>query len=317
MQRLMSVGSPGALVTVKTIPAGAVRVAVVNGVDPRLAEGEAVILLADGAPIIGRVVAMASEIRDRRPVTDHTPRVIRRATAQDQYLRQRHEQREREAFRIGVMKVRERGLAMKLTRVEQLFDGSRLVFFFTAEDRVDFRELVRELASEFKTRIELRQIGVRDEARLVTGYGTCGRPLCCSTWLKSFEPISIKMAKQQDLALNPSRLSGLCGRLKCCLRFELNLAVAAAATRRTPSSAAAGRAAADRGAGHDEAADRHHARGSGRDWAGNCREGRPRPARAPDLRARVLRGDRHPSLPGGRVGGGRPLGLRRHCRRSR
>ena len=231
MQRPMSVGSPGALVTVKTIPAGAVRVAVAT-VDPPLTEGEAVILQADGAPLIGRVVAMASGIRDRRPVTDHTPRVARRATAQDQYLRQRHEQREREAFRIGVMKIRERGLTMKLTRVEQLFDGSRLVFFFTAEDRVDFRELVRELASEFKTRIELRQIGVRDEARLLTGYGTCGRPLCCSTWLKSFDPISIKMAKQQDLALNPSRLSGLCGRLKCCLRYELNHAAAAAAAVR-------------------------------------------------------------------------------------
>jgi cell fate regulator YaaT (PSP1 superfamily) len=119
------------------------------------------------------------------------------------------------------MKVRERGLAMKLIRVEQAFDGSKLVFSFTAEERVDFRELVRELASEYKTRIELRQIGVRDEARLVTGYGTCGRPLCCSSWLKKFDPISIKMAKQQDLALNPSRLSGVCGRLKCCLRFEL------------------------------------------------------------------------------------------------
>ena len=230
MQRRMSVGSPGALVTVKTIPAGAVRVAVVNGVDPPLAEGETVVLQADGAPLLGCVVRSPAVVRARRTVTEHTPRIARRATPQDQYLRQRHEQREREAFRIGVMKVRERGLAMKLTRVEQLFDGSRLVFFFTAEDRVDFRELVRELASEFKTRIELRQIGVRDEARLVTGYGTCGRPLCCSTWLKSFEPISIKMAKQQDLALNPSRLSGLCGRLKCCLRFELNLAVAAAAT---------------------------------------------------------------------------------------
>ena len=103
------------------------------------------------------------------------------------------------------------------------------MFFFTSEERVDFRELVRELASEFKTRIELRQIGVRDEARLLSGYGTCGRPLCCSTWLKSFEPVSIKMAKQQDLALNPSRLSGLCGRLKCCLRYELNHAAAAAA----------------------------------------------------------------------------------------
>jgi cell fate regulator YaaT (PSP1 superfamily) len=213
----MSVGSPGALVTVKTIPAGAVRLALADGMDPQLANGETVVLQADGVPLLARVV------------TDHTPRVARRATPQDQYLRQRHEQREREAFRIGVMKIRERGLTMKLTRVEQLFDGSRLLFFFTAEDRVDFRELVRELASEFKTRIELRQIGVRDEARLLTGYGTCGRPLCCSTWLKTFDPVSIKMAKQQDLALNPSRLSGLCGRLKCCLRYELAPAAAAGA----------------------------------------------------------------------------------------
>jgi cell fate regulator YaaT (PSP1 superfamily) len=161
-------------------------------------------------------------VLDHHPPSDQAPRVLRRASGQDQALRARHEQREREAFRLCVMKIRERGLAMKLARVEQLFDGSRLVFSFTSEDRVDFRELVRELASEFKTRIELRQIGVRDEARLLTGYGTCGRPLCCSTWLKSFEPVSIKMAKQQDLALNPSRLSGLCGRLKCCLRYELN-----------------------------------------------------------------------------------------------
>jgi cell fate regulator YaaT (PSP1 superfamily) len=96
-----------------------------------------------------------------------------------------------------------------------------LIFYFTAEGRVDFRELVRELASEFHTRIEMRQIGVRDEARMLGGYGTCGRPLCCATVLESFEPVSIKMAKQQELSLNPSKLSGLCGRLKCCLRFEL------------------------------------------------------------------------------------------------
>jgi cell fate regulator YaaT (PSP1 superfamily) len=110
---------------------------------------------------------------------------------------------------------------MKLSRVEQVFDGSKLIFYFTAEARVDFRELVRELASEFRTRIEMRQIGVRDEAKLMGGYGTCGRPLCCTTFLNTFEPVSIKMAKQQDLSLNPSKLSGLCGRLKCCLRYEL------------------------------------------------------------------------------------------------
>jgi cell fate regulator YaaT (PSP1 superfamily) len=116
---------------------------------------------------------------------------------------------------------RERGLGMKLTRAEQTFDGSKLIFYFTADGRVDFRELVRELASEFRTRIEMRQIGVRDQAKMLGGYGTCGRPLCCTTFLQTFEPVSIKMAKQQELSLNPSKLSGLCGRLKCCLRYEL------------------------------------------------------------------------------------------------
>jgi cell fate regulator YaaT (PSP1 superfamily) len=119
------------------------------------------------------------------------------------------------------MKIRERGLAMKLARVEQLFDGSRLIFYYTAEGRVDFRELVRDLAAHFRIRIEMRQIGVRDEARMLGGYGSCGRPLCCTTFLQTFEPISIKMAKQQSLSLNPSKLSGMCGRLKCCLRYEL------------------------------------------------------------------------------------------------
>jgi len=136
-------------------------------------------------------------------------------------VRLKRQHREQEAHRVALLKIRERALEMKLTRVEQLFDGSRLIFYFTAEGRVDFRELVRELASEFHTRIEMRQIGARDEAKMLGGYGSCGRPLCCTTWLNTFEPVSIKMAKQQDLSLNPSRLSGLCGRLKCCLRYEL------------------------------------------------------------------------------------------------
>ena len=110
---------------------------------------------------------------------------------------------------------------MKLARVEQIFDGSRLIFYYTAEGRVDFRELVRDLAAHFRQRIEMRQIGVRDEAKMLGGYGSCGRPLCCTTWLQTFEPVSIKMAKQQKLSLNPSKLSGMCGRLKCCLRYEL------------------------------------------------------------------------------------------------
>ena len=213
---------PGAFVAIKGIPGGWVRVASSCAADPPLAEGDLVVVQGDSGPMLASVLARPADLLTRHAPGEQAPRVLRRASGQDQSLRARHEQREREAFRLCVMKIRERGLAMKLARVEQLFDGSRLVFFFTSEERVDFRELVRELASEFKTRIELRQIGVRDEARLLAGYGTCGRPLCCSSWLKSFEPVSIKMAKQQDLALNPSRLSGLCGRLKCCLRYELN-----------------------------------------------------------------------------------------------
>ena len=184
--------------------------------------GERVVVNTENGPALGTVVPTIPALDNkRRPASDSPQRVVRIATREDVLARLRHEHREQEAFRIGVMKIRERGLAMKLTRVEQAFDGSKLVFYFTADARVDFRELVRELAGEFRTRIEMRQIGVRDEAKMIGGYGTCGRPLCCTTFLNSFEPISIKMAKQQDLSLNPSKLSGLCGRLKCCLRYEL------------------------------------------------------------------------------------------------
>jgi cell fate regulator YaaT (PSP1 superfamily) len=216
----MSAGASGAIVTVKTVPGYSVRAMVPPEFETSLVDGELVVVQIDGAPVLGRIVRTAGVI-EARCSRGEPCRVVRRATNQDIYLRQRHSQRELDALRVATMKVRERALAMKLVRVEQSFDGSRLVFYFTAEERVDFRELVRELASEYKTRIELRQIGVRDEAKLLTGYGTCGRPLCCTSFLKTFDPISIKMAKQQDLALNPSRLSGLCGRLKCCLRYEL------------------------------------------------------------------------------------------------
>jgi cell fate regulator YaaT (PSP1 superfamily) len=153
--------------------------------------------------------------------TETAAKFHRKATREDTITRLKQQQRELEAYRIGLIRIRERGLPMKLTRVEHAPDGSRLVFYFTAEGRIDFRELVRELASEFRTRIEMRQIGVRDEARMLGGYGSCGRPLCCTIWLQGFEPVSIKMAKQQDLSLNPWKLSGLCGRLKCCLRYEM------------------------------------------------------------------------------------------------
>ena len=201
---------------------------------------------------------------------------------------------------------------MKLTRVEQAFDGSRLMFYFTADGRVDFRELVRELAAEFHTRIEMRQIGVRDEAKMLGGYGTCGRPLCCTTFLTSFEPVSIKMAKQQDLSLNPSKLSGLCGRLKCCLRYELPNAKGVRARRlrqrgrlRQSDAAAAAAAAARRlrlalrlrhpvrsAPDRTQTAHRDHRRRSRRHRSGNRGAGRGRSARARRLRADPLRAAR-------------------------
>ncbi len=217
----MSAGHPGAVVTVRTMPLGWLRVIAAVDHDETFLPGDPVVVQTDAGPQIGHVTATAGVLLLRLAASGPVGKVLRRATSQDLVVRQRQDEREKEAYRVGIMKIRERGLAMKLTRVEQVFDGSRLVFYFTAEGRVDFRELVRELASEFKTRIELRQIGVRDEAKLLSGYGTCGRPLCCTAFLTGFDPISIKMAKQQDLALNPSRLSGLCGRLKCCLRYEL------------------------------------------------------------------------------------------------
>jgi cell fate regulator YaaT (PSP1 superfamily) len=184
--------------------------------------GDAVVVQTSEGRALGTVTRSVSELAARKcPPAGSELQVVRRATRDDIITRLKHQQREQEAHRICLMKIRERGLAMKLARVEQLFDGSRLIFYYTAEGRVDFRELVRDLAAHFRVRIEMRQIGVRDEARMLGGYGSCGRPLCCTTFLQTFEPISIKMAKQQNLSLNPSKLSGMCGRLKCCLRYEL------------------------------------------------------------------------------------------------
>ena len=189
---------------------------------PIPATGDQLVVHAPEGPAVGTVTASPRELAERkRPAGDSPARVLRRATPEDTVTRLKHQQREREAHRICLLKIRERGLGMKLTRVEQLFDGSRLIFYYTAEERVDFRELVRDLAAHFRTRIEMRQIGVRDEAKMLGGYGPCGRPLCCTTWINTFEPVSIRMAKQQNLSLSPSKLSGMCGRLKCCLRYEL------------------------------------------------------------------------------------------------
>ena len=148
------------------------------------------------------------------------PRMVRMANAQDIQRATDNRTREQEAYRICCQKIVEHRLEMKLVSVEVLFDNSKMLFYFTANGRVDFRGLVKDLASVFKTRIELRQIGVRDEARMLGGLGPCGRPICCGSFLNDFQPVSIKMAKEQNLSLNPTKISGVCGRLMCCLKYE-------------------------------------------------------------------------------------------------
>ncbi len=147
-------------------------------------------------------------------------KVIRVADEADAKVVEENKSAAKEAFSICLEKIKGHQLEMKLVDVEYTFDRNKIIFYFTAEGRVDFRELVKDLASVFRTRIELRQIGVRDEAKMLGGIGPCGRTLCCSTWLGDFEPVSIKMAKDQNLSLNPTKISGLCGRLMCCLKFE-------------------------------------------------------------------------------------------------
>ena len=146
--------------------------------------------------------------------------ILRKATQKDEEVNRRNIESEKEAMEICREKIAKHGLEMKLVECEYTFDGNKILFYFTAEGRVDFRELVKDLASVFKTRIELRQIGVRDEARACPGMGVCGRPFCCHTFLPDFIPVSIKMAKDQNLSLNPTKISGACGRLMCCLKYE-------------------------------------------------------------------------------------------------
>ena len=150
----------------------------------------------------------------------YTMRVLRRATTEDHETQQYLETEEKKARRIAFDKIRQHNMPMKLVDVEYTFDKQKIVFYFTAEDRVDFRDLVRDLAHDLRARIELRHIQVRDEAKMVGGIGGCGRELCCTTWLGDFMPISMRMAKRQNLSLNPSKISGQCGRLLCCLSYE-------------------------------------------------------------------------------------------------
>ena len=167
----------------------------------------------------GSVVLSPREVADERVPQPLRP-VIRIATEEDLERERSNREKEAEAYRICQQKILERGLDMKLIKAEFTFDNKKVLFYFTADGRVDFRELVKDLASVFKTRIELRQIGVRDETRLLGGIGICGRPLCCSTFLSDFSSVSIKMAKEQNLSLNPTKISGTCGRLMCCLKNE-------------------------------------------------------------------------------------------------
>ena len=167
----------------------------------------------------GYVVLGSRDVQDNK-VVPPLRTVIRMATREDEKREQANREKEREAFKICLEKIRKHKLEMKLIDVEYTFDNNKILFYFTADGRVDFRELVKDLASVFRTRIELRQVGVRDETKIMGGIGICGRALCCHSYLSEFIPVSIRMAKEQNLSLNPTKISGVCGRLMCCLKNE-------------------------------------------------------------------------------------------------
>lgn len=167
-------------------------------------------------------VIVENKLVPAEKVTSPLKKVIRIATGEDEVQLRENQEKEKKAFDICLQKIEQHQLEMKLVDVEYTFDRSKIIFYFTADGRVDFRELVKDLAAVFRTRIELRQIGVRDEAKMLGGLGPCGRPLCCATFLGEFDPVSIKMAKEQNLSLNPVKISGICSRLMCCLKYESN-----------------------------------------------------------------------------------------------
>ncbi len=190
--------------------------------DPKeleLKRGDHVIVETSRGVEFGTVVLSAHEVEDEK-VTSPLKPVVRLATEKDEDTEARNREKEKEAMRICREKIQKHNLDMKLVDAEYTFDNNKVLFYFTADGRVDFRELVKDLASVFKTRIELRQIGVRDETKILGGIGICGRPLCCGSYMSEFIPVSIKMAKEQNLSLNPTKISGTCGRLMCCLKYE-------------------------------------------------------------------------------------------------
>ncbi len=184
-----------------------------------ISNGDKVIVETARGVEFGSVVVGEKEVEDDKITLPLKP-VIRIATEEDIKKEEKNREKEKEAFQICLEKIRKHGLEMKLIDAEYTFDNKKVMFYFTADGRIDFRELVKDLASVFRTRIELRQIGVRDETKIRGGIGICGRPLCCHTYLAEFAPVSIKMAKEQNLSLNPTKISGVCGRLMCCLTNE-------------------------------------------------------------------------------------------------
>ena len=182
-------------------------------------QGDNVIVETARGVEYGKVVLGLRQIEDDKIIQPLKP-VIRLATSEDDEIERKNKEKEKEAFQICLEKIKKHELEMKLIDSEYTFDNNKVLFYFTADGRIDFRELVKDLASVFKTRIELRQIGVRDETKIVGGIGICGRTLCCNSHLSEFAPVSIKMAKEQNLSLNPTKISGVCGRLMCCLKNE-------------------------------------------------------------------------------------------------
>ena len=182
-------------------------------------KGDSVIVETVRGIEFGEVVTGPKLIKEEEIISP-LKKVLRIATNEDKEKNEENKRKEQESFEICLKKINEHNLNMKLVDIEYTFDNNKVIFYFTAEGRVDFRELVKDLASVFRTRIELRQIGVRDEAKMLGGLGPCGRPMCCSSYLGEFYPVSIKMAKEQKLSLNPSKISGICSRLMCCLNYE-------------------------------------------------------------------------------------------------
>ena len=185
----------------------------------KIKKGDHVIVETARGMECGTVMIGNSTVEDDKVVLPLKP-VVRTATEKDLAVVEQNRKKQQEAFKICQEKIAKHKLEMKLVDVEYTFDGNKILFYFTADGRVDFRELVKDLASVFRTRIELRQIGVRDEAKMLGGLGICGREFCCSSFLGEFQPVSIKMAKEQGLSLNPTKISGTCGRLMCCLKYE-------------------------------------------------------------------------------------------------